>query len=266
MNNYRQNSLSDLLKDEDDMDCFVREDQTFATRDSLLGHRGNVPKRTSTRRPSKREGGRKKSTRKVGESAVVESIFASSQLAPKKATSSRSKKSRDNGITIRAEKDTSRRKSRRRGKKKESSAAVTTRENGLSDRVSGLFLDHEEDDDTHTSHSNTSLSLSSSSSRSSKNSSERASKGGSLSASLEKLGGPPKDYGRQADDNDTFCGLGTVGENEMKKTALSSAAGRSHPASRVPTTNFSSMFSSHDSEDSDEDDIFEGFGINPFRK
>lgn len=49
----------------------------------------------------------------------------------------------------------------------------------------------------------------------------------SLGASLQKIAGPSlsrKDFGRGADDNDTFCGLGTVGEKEMAKSPFSKEA------------------------------------------
>ena len=110
--------------------------------------------------------------------------------------------------------------------------------------------------------------------------------GMSLGGALDKLGGKPKDFGRQADDNDTFCGLGTVGEMEMKKAPLSKQSprkdkvgggsssskgkvavaplfgGKKQVAAPKP---FMSLSSNNDDSDSDEDDLFQAFGANPFR-
>jgi len=105
----------------------------------------------------------------------------------------------------------------------------------------------------------------------------------SLSGALDKLGGRPKDFGRQADDADTFCGLGTVGESELAKAPLhkspkSSKSPRkakiavpsprsrasSNAAAAAPKP-FMNMNNDDDDDSEEEEDLFEGFGANPFR-
>jgi hypothetical protein len=101
----------------------------------------------------------------------------------------------------------------------------------------------------------------------------------SLSASLGRLGGAPKDYGRQADDNDTFCGLGTVGEKELArgspknnvasptKTKITMAPTRSKLVNHALPSPFARS-SNNDDSDSDDEDLFQGFSgasNNPFR-
>lgn len=97
----------------------------------------------------------------------------------------------------------------------------------------------------------------------------------SLHSSLGRLGGPKRDFGRQADDNDTFCGMGTVGEKELQR-------GSPHGASSPTKTKISmpmrtktivrampSPFMNRDEDsDSDDEDLFKGFSganNNPFR-
>jgi hypothetical protein len=101
----------------------------------------------------------------------------------------------------------------------------------------------------------------------------------SLSATLGKLGGPPRDFGRQADDNDTFCGLGTVGEKELArgspnknaasptKTKITMAPTRSKAIGKAAPSPFSRS-SNDDDSDSEDEDLFQGFSgasNNPFR-
>ena len=76
----------------------------------------------------------------------------------------------------------------------------------------------------------------------------------SLSSSLSKLGGPPRDFGRQADDNDTFCDV----SNETSKGKV--AVPHIQPFMK------SSAFTSNGDSDSDDEDLFASFpGNNPFR-
>ena len=105
----------------------------------------------------------------------------------------------------------------------------------------------------------------------------------SLTGALNKLGGRPKDFGRQADDADTFCGLGTVGESELAKAPLhkspkssksprkakiavpsprNRASGNAAAAAPKP---FMNMNNDDDDDSEEEEDLFEGFGANPFR-
>ena len=109
------------------------------------------------------------------------------------------------------------------------------------------------------------------------------SNGLSLAGALDKLGGKPKDFGRQADDNDTFCGLGTVGEMEMKKAPLSKQSPRKDKISGKAKVTVSPAFggtkkktaatsvpkafimSSDDDDSDEEEDLFQSFGANPFR-
>lgn len=77
----------------------------------------------------------------------------------------------------------------------------------------------------------------------------------SLTSSLSKLGGPPRDFGRHADDNDTFCDV--IDDTTRGKLSI------------PPIQPFmkSSAFSNNDDSDSDDDeDLFASFpGKNPFR-
>jgi hypothetical protein len=100
-----------------------------------------------------------------------------------------------------------------------------------------------------------------------------------LGATLSKLGGPQRDFGRHADDNDTFCGLGTVGEKELARGSHASKPNTLSPKKtkiiapppvvkpRVQAMPSPFMMSSNDDSDSeDEEDLFQGFsGSNPFR-
>ena len=87
-----------------------------------------------------------------------------------------------------------------------------------------------------------------------------------LSATLGKLGGPPKDFGRQADDNDTFCAPPGSGDGPLShRTKLAAptlrggGGGGSKPSSSFGLT--------EDNSDSDDEDLFASFsgGSNPFR-
>lgn len=103
-----------------------------------------------------------------------------------------------------------------------------------------------------------------------------------LGATLSKLGGPQRDFGRHADDNDTFCGLGTVGEKELsrgspsKSNAASSSPKKTKiqappmkPKGKAMAASPFMMSSNNDDSDSeDEEDLFQGFSgasNNPFR-
>lgn len=95
----------------------------------------------------------------------------------------------------------------------------------------------------------------------------------SLGSSLSKLGGNPRDFGRKADDDDTFCGLGTVGEAELTRGSKSSNSPKKVKIavpplkSKLKAVPSPFMMSSNDNSDSDdEEDLFQGFsGSNPFR-
>jgi hypothetical protein len=79
----------------------------------------------------------------------------------------------------------------------------------------------------------------------------------SLSSTLGKLGGPPKDFGRHADDNDTFCDAPT---SKMAAPPSTLRGSGKVSSSFGPTT--------EDTSDSDGDeDLFASFsgGSNPFR-
>lgn len=79
----------------------------------------------------------------------------------------------------------------------------------------------------------------------------------SLTVSLSKLGGPPRDFGRQADDNDTFCDDGGKGEIFKRKVEA--------PLIQ-PFIMKSSTTTDNDDSDSEDEDLFSGFpGTNPFR-
>jgi hypothetical protein len=78
-----------------------------------------------------------------------------------------------------------------------------------------------------------------------------------LSSTLGKLGGPPKDFGRHADDNDTFCDAPT----SKMAAPPSTLRGSGKLTSPFGPTN-------EDTSDSDDDeDLFASFsgGSNPFR-
>jgi hypothetical protein len=79
----------------------------------------------------------------------------------------------------------------------------------------------------------------------------------SLTVSLSKLGGPPRDFGRKADDNDTFCDDGGKGEIFKRKVEA--------PLIQ-PFIMKSSTTTDNDDSDSEDEDLFSGFpGTNPFR-
>ena len=100
----------------------------------------------------------------------------------------------------------------------------------------------------------------------------------SLSSSLSKLGGPPRDFGRHADDNDTFCDVGGC-DNPVTATATSKSKQMSVlQPHNVPLSTLSSSFmksspfsntsnnNDDDSDDSDDEVLFTSFsGKNPFR-
>ncbi len=78
----------------------------------------------------------------------------------------------------------------------------------------------------------------------------------SLTLSLSKLGGPPRDFGRHADDNDTFCDDGGKGETSKRRVQ----APLIQPFMKSTTT------TDNDDSDSEDEDLFAGFpGTNPFR-
>lgn len=84
-----------------------------------------------------------------------------------------------------------------------------------------------------------------------------------LGSALGRLDAP-KDFGRDEDDADTFCGLGTVGDNEAphlkSKIVKSPSSGKSSKAKRT-----NAMMMPKDDSDSEEEDLFESFDSNPFR-
>lgn len=116
----------------------------------------------------------------------------------------------------------------------------------------------------------------------------------SLGAGLSKIGGPSlerKDFGRSAEDDDTFCGMGTVGEQDMSKVGgHSKNLGRPKGSSGGRTASsslglgggsgaksnqkrsgggglgnpFGGSAFGNDEEDSDEEDLFADAN-NPFR-
>jgi hypothetical protein len=117
----------------------------------------------------------------------------------------------------------------------------------------------------------------------------------SLGAALEKVGGvslKQKDFGRGLDDNDTFCGLGTVGEAELSKSPVkNSNNSTTTTTTKVKTTKrseikqsqpkmmanpymsnnnnkspFANFGSNDDDETENEEDLFETrFENNPFK-
>lgn len=119
--------------------------------------------------------------------------------------------------------------------------------------------------------------------------------GGCLAGALDKLGGKPRDFGRQADDNDTFCGLGTVGERELRKQPLSkqsptrknnngggsgsggkakskvilpspsSSGGKKKSTPPAPKPFMMCLSNDDDDDSEEEEDLFQDFGANPFR-
>jgi hypothetical protein len=85
----------------------------------------------------------------------------------------------------------------------------------------------------------------------------------SLGSTLNKLGGPPRDFGRQADDNDTFCGQGDDTASPHSGSALSAPHQKSLKQSSLKQ---SKDLGGNDDSDSDDDDLFASFpGNNPFR-
>jgi hypothetical protein len=101
-----------------------------------------------------------------------------------------------------------------------------------------------------------------------KRSSKRGSKkpAPSLGSTLGSLGGKKKDFGRHADDNDTFCGEAEPkSSSSAKNTKI--AAPLMQPKKKSMASPF--MMPSNDDSDSDEEDLFEDFSgasNNPFRK
>jgi hypothetical protein len=89
----------------------------------------------------------------------------------------------------------------------------------------------------------------------------------SLSGKLQRLGGGRPDFGRDADDNDTFCGLGTVSEMEMKKAPISrNSPKRNQPKGKVALPQYNQRRRTDDDDDDSDEDLFENFGgANPFR-
>lgn len=107
----------------------------------------------------------------------------------------------------------------------------------------------------------------------------------SLGGALDKLGGPSlkqKDFGRGLDDNDTFCGLGTVDEKELSKAPIHGDSKAPNSPKKVKTQKrdqvakkkisavpsaFNGGFGGGDDSDSDEEDLFaDDFGgKNPFQ-
>jgi hypothetical protein len=193
-------------------------------------------------------------------------------------------------------------KSKRSGKKPEETTKKANLENSLSDLLDGD--DDDDDDEEPRSRARESLTVSTKDSiqrepekassllkKASKRGGKRTeSKEGSTSLSLRggpapappslgstlgKLGGHPRDFGRQADDDDTFCGLGTVGESELARGTgkNSSNSPKKTKIALPPVKAFMKaapspfMMSSNDNSDSeDEEDLFQGFsGSNPFR-
>ena len=167
------------------------------------------------------------------------------------------------------EKAKKKKKSKRGGKKKDM--------NKLSASLSDLLVDEEEEDDEpRISTPAESLTVNTLDSMEGKyGQKEKKSKRGgkkkkkeptSLGSVLNKLDGP-KDYGRDSDDNDTFCGLGTVGEKELRKLSNSPKKTKIVSPLRSTPQPFSMMrMGDDDSDEDEEEDLFQGFDNNPFRK
>lgn len=80
----------------------------------------------------------------------------------------------------------------------------------------------------------------------------------SLTSSLSKLGGPPRDFGRHADDNDTFCDVGDESGKSKNKVAVP------HVQPFMKSSPFTKT--GNDDSDSEDEDLFASFpGKNPFR-
>lgn len=160
-------------------------------------------------------------------------------------------------------------------KKKSKRGAKKTDVNKLSASLSDLLMDDEEEDEARLSTPTDSLTVNTRDSMEGSSQKPKKSKRGgkkkkkdltSLGSVLNNLDGP-RDYGRDSDDNDTFCGLGTVGEKELKKLSNSPKKTKIVSPLRSTPQPFSMMrMGDDDSDEDEEEDLFQGFDNNPFRK
>jgi hypothetical protein len=87
----------------------------------------------------------------------------------------------------------------------------------------------------------------------------------SLGSTLGTLGGKQRDFGRHADDNDTFCGEAEPKSKSAPKNTKPAPLMKAKPKTMASPF----MMPSNDDSDSDEEDLFEDFSgasNNPFRK
>lgn len=301
------NSLSDLLDDMDlaAPDSKVREGFTVSTIDSI--------KKSSTVKKTRR-GATKKESSKRGSKAILapevekrmenslSDLFDSANLqSPKKNLECLTVATMDSMGRKEKKTGTSTPKRSKRGGKKKESVELKSSKVDLERSLTDMLTDEDEDDDDYEPRSIPKESLTVSTIDSVQREKGKASslvkkvskrgckksevlslslKGGpapaplTLGSSLGKLGGTPRDFGRHADDNDTFCGLGTVGDKELargspNRTKSPAKTKIAPPPMKARMNNIPSSFrmsSNDDSDSDDEEDLFQGFsGSNPFR-
>ena len=230
----------------------VKDSCTISTQDSL---------QKKEKKSSKRGGKKSKSKKTTSLEASLSNLSMDDVESPTKQT--------DAPTVATADSRVQKEKKSRRGAKKKALADLET-------SLTELLTDEEEPESPTVRESFTVSTLDSLDKNALSGRSRRgAKKSSNLGSVLGKLEGP-KDFGRDCDDNDTFCGLGTVGEKELakspksrkspgvKKTKIVSPRQKKYSGGGGAAVFGNMMMPSNDS-DSEEEDLFESFESNPFR-